>query len=60
MEDKHLYKNFEVDFGNPEKPATFELEDGVSPDQIKDLIQKAGYKAEVIKKASWLGRVMHK
>jgi hypothetical protein len=59
MEGKHLYKSFEVDYNNPQKPATFELEEGVKAGKIQELIFEAGYKAEIAKKASWLERLLH-
>lgn len=48
FEGKNLYNKWEVDFDTPNKTATFDLVDGVSPSQVEALIKEAGYKAEVV------------
>lgn len=58
LKNKNLYSSFDVDFKDPEKPATFELNDGVSIEDVQQLIKDAGYKAEVAKKASWMDRML--
>ena len=60
FEGKELYDTFDVDYSNPEKPATFTLREGVEQAQVEKLIKEAGYKAEVVRNTSFLDRLRGK
>ncbi len=60
FEGKNLYKDFKVDFANPKKPATFTLNEGVKTDQIKKLINEAGYKAEVVEETNFMRKLFNR
>ncbi|RYD81209.1 MAG: heavy-metal-associated domain-containing protein [Sphingobacteriales bacterium] len=60
FEGKKLYNDFQVDFANPKKPATFTLNEGVKTDQIRKLIKEAGYKAEVVDETNFLRKIFSK
>jgi copper chaperone CopZ len=57
FEGKDLYTDFNVDFSNPKKPATFSLKEGVKPEQVRKLIHDAGYKAEVAEETSFMKKL---
>jgi len=60
LEGKNLYKDFNVDFANPKKPATFVLNDGVKPASVIKLINEAGYKAEMAEEPGFFGKLFGK
>ena len=60
FEGKHLYNDLEVDFADPKRPATFTLAEGVSADEIKTVIESAGYKAEEVKSGGLFSKLFHK
>jgi cation transport ATPase len=54
---RRMYKTFDVDFNDPDKLATFDLEENINPEEIQKLIREAGYKAEIVKRSSWLDKL---
>ena len=42
-----LYTDFDVDYTDERRPATFTLADDGTPEELKKLIQESGYAAEV-------------
>lgn len=60
FQGKDLYTEFNVDFADPKRPATFNLKEGVKPADVKKLIQEAGYKAEVVEDTGLMSRLFKK
>ena len=60
FEGKNLYTDFQVDLADPNRPATFTLAEGAKPEEVKRLIQEAGYKAEVVEDTNFLRKLFRR
>lgn len=60
FEGKNIYTDFQVDYSDPRRPATFTLNDGITTDQVQKLIQEAGYKAEMVDDTNMVRKLFSK
>ena len=57
FEGKNMITALEVDFANPEKPATFTVNDNVTPDDLISVIESVGYQAREAKKTGLFSKI---
>jgi copper chaperone CopZ len=59
FDGRDLYSELEVNFSDPKRPATFTARGGVSAEDIRAVIESAGYKAEQVK-TGLFSKLFHK
>ena len=57
FDGRNMYNDFQVNFNDPQKTATFNLREGVNVMEVQRLIKEAGYKAEVVDETNFLKRL---